>query len=73
MRKFLNIMLIVILIFIIGYIMFNENIEKLYYSFSLNMPINRIYNDIYSLIYESELDNDTFKWIVYGKDKNKKN
>jgi hypothetical protein len=35
------------------------------------MPIDRIYNDIYSVIYESESD-DIFKWIVYAKDKNKK-
>jgi len=48
-----------------------EDITRSYYGHKHNMPITEEYNGIYSLIYESESDND-LTWIIYVKRKGKK-
>lgn len=71
MGKKASFVLFIVLLLVMLYPMFFENIEKGYLSHIYDMPISEIYGDIYSVIYESESDN-TITWIIYAKKKNKK-
>lgn len=71
MGKKSSIVLFIILLIIMSYPIFFENIEKIYLSYVHSMPINKIYGGIFSTIYESKSDN-ALTWIIYTKRKNKK-